>query len=64
MRDGGDLAFDTRVTIQEVKCHAPTGMNSGEKKWLDPASSRPITAHGLRATFRTWEEEVTTVPTL
>ena len=37
-------------------------MNSGEKKWLDPASSRPITAHGFRATFRTWAEEVATVP--
>ena len=37
-------------------------MNSGEKKWLDPASSRPITAHGFRATFRTWAEEVATFP--
>jgi integrase len=37
-------------------------MNAGEKKWLDPASSRPITAHGFRATFRTWAEEVATVP--
>jgi integrase len=36
-------------------------MNTGEKKWLDPASSRPITAHGFRATFRTWAEEVATV---
>jgi integrase len=39
-------------------------MNSGEKRWLDPASSRPITAHGFRATFRTWAEEVATSPTL
>jgi integrase len=37
-------------------------MNSGEKKWLDPASGRLITAHGFRATFRTWAEEVATVP--
>jgi integrase len=37
-------------------------MNSGEKKWLDPSSGRPITAHGFRATFRTWAEEVATVP--
>jgi integrase len=37
-------------------------MNSGEKKWLDPASGRPITAHGFRATFRTWAEEVATFP--
>ena len=37
-------------------------MNTGEKKCLDPASSRPITAHGFRATFRTWAEEVATFP--
>jgi integrase len=37
-------------------------MNSGEKKWLDPASGKPITAHGFRATFRTWAEEVATLP--
>jgi integrase len=37
-------------------------MNSGEKKWLDPVRGRPITAHGFRATFRTWAEEVATVP--
>lgn len=27
--------------------------------WTDPASGRPITAHGFRATFRTWAEETT-----
>lgn len=38
-------------------------MNAGaDKKWIDPASGRPITAHGFRATFRTWAEEVGTVP--
>ena len=37
-------------------------MNAGEKKWLDPASGKPITAHGFRATFRTWAEEVATFP--
>jgi integrase len=38
-------------------------MNSGnEKKWTDPTSGRPITAHGFRATFRTWAEEVATFP--
>jgi integrase len=30
---------------------------SGEPRWLDPTSSRPITPHGLRATFRTWGED-------
>jgi integrase len=36
-------------------------MNSFERKWLDD-EGRPITAHGFRATFRTWAEEVATVP--
>jgi len=37
-------------------------MNSGERKWIDQEQKRPITAHGFRATFRTWAEEVATVP--
>ena len=40
-------------------------MNSGERKWLDKSDKdkpRSITAHGFRATFRTWAEEVATVP--
>ena len=37
-------------------------MNSGADKWIDPASRRRITAHGFRATFRTWAEEVATFP--
>ena len=36
-------------------------MNSGARKWLDK-DGRPITAHGFRATFKTWAEEVATVP--
>ena len=36
-------------------------MNSGSSKWLDK-DGRPITAHGFRAAFRTWAEEVATVP--
>jgi len=31
-------------------------------KWVDGVSGKPITAHGFRATFRTWAEEVATVP--
>jgi integrase len=30
---------------------------SGKPRWLDPKSGRPITPHGLRATFRTWGED-------
>jgi integrase len=38
-------------------------MNSGaNKKWMDPVSGRRITAHGFRATFRTWAEEIATCP--
>jgi integrase len=38
-------------------------MNEAEDRtWVDPVSGRPITAHGFRATFRTWAEEVATVP--
>jgi integrase len=36
-------------------------VNSGTRKWLDK-DGRPITAHGFRATFRTWAEEVATFP--
>ena len=38
-------------------------MNSvASEKWVDAADRRPITAHGFRATFRTWAEEVTGFP--
>jgi integrase len=37
-------------------------MNSGNEKWIDPTSGRPITSHGFRASFRTWAEEVATFP--
>jgi integrase len=30
--------------------------------WHDPVSGRAITAHGFRATFKTWAEEVATFP--
>lgn len=31
-------------------------------KWFDPVQGRPITAHGFRATFRTWAEETVSAP--
>jgi integrase len=37
-------------------------MNVAHEKWVDAADGRPITAHGFRATFRTWAEEVTGFP--
>ena len=30
---------------------------AGRPRWVDPKSGRPITPHGLRATFRTWGED-------
>jgi integrase len=36
-------------------------MNSSARRWLDK-DGRTITAHGFRATFKTWAEEVATVP--
>jgi integrase len=33
-----------------------------ERRWLDPATSKPITAHGFRATLKTWAEEAATFP--
>jgi integrase len=30
---------------------------AGKPRWVDPKSGRPITPHGLRATFRTWGED-------
>ena len=38
--------------LKDMNCH-----ESGEPRWIDPRSSRPITPHGLRATFRTWGED-------
>lgn len=38
-------------------------MNSSRAdKWLDPATEKPITAHGFRATLKTWAEEIATFP--
>jgi integrase len=49
---GGPLA--DRALLARLKRMNP--------RWTDPASGRPITAHGFRATFRTWAEEVATFP--
>jgi hypothetical protein len=31
--------------------------DSGKPRWVDPKNGRPVTPHGLRATFRTWGED-------
>jgi hypothetical protein len=38
--------------LKDMNCDEP-----GESRWIDPKSSRPITPHRLRATFRTWGED-------
>jgi integrase len=37
-------------------------MNSGDRKWFDPTSGTRITAHGFRATLKTWADEAATFP--
>ncbi len=37
-------------------------MNGDDNKWIDPASGKHITAHGFRASFRTWAEELAIFP--
>ena len=32
------------------------------RKWLDPASGKRVTAHGFRATLKTWADEAATFP--
>jgi integrase len=38
-------------------------MNAGAMpRWSDPATGKPITAHGFRATLKTWADEAATFP--
>lgn len=37
-------------------------MNSGETKWLDASTGKPVVPHGFRATFKTWCEETAHFP--
>jgi integrase len=38
-------------------------MNSGNPPhWVDSATGKPITAHGFRATLKTWADEAATFP--
>jgi integrase len=54
--DGGTQPLSNMALLTLLK-----RMNSGGRKWLDK-DGRAITAHGFRAAFRTWAEEVATVP--
>ncbi len=37
-------------------------MSSGQRKWVEPASGKPIVPHGFRASFKTWCEETAHFP--
>ncbi|MFZ0601261.1 MAG: tyrosine-type recombinase/integrase, partial [Roseiarcus sp.] len=57
-----NMAF---LTLLKRMNATPKGENpdrDSKPRWHDPASGRPITAHGFRATFKTWAEEVATFP--
>ena len=57
-----NMAF---LTLLKRMNAAPKGAKpdqDSKPKWHDPASGRAITAHGFRATFKTWAEEVATFP--
>lgn len=53
----GDVLLSNMAMLTLLK-----RMNSGEEKWLDPESGKPITVHGFRSSFRTWAAEVATFP--
>lgn len=57
-------SYDPRNPLSDMAMLAVIRrMNKGsESKWTDPKSNRPITAHGFRASFRTWAEETTGFP--
>ena len=67
-----DVVFPSRAGIPEDPTGGPPMSNmallnllkrmQSTTTWLDPESKRPITAHGFRATFRTWAEETTGFP--
>ena len=37
-------------------------MNSPAPRWVDTATGKLITAHGFRATLKTWADEIVTFP--
>ena len=53
-----DSSFSNMALLTLLKRMSSTRRD----KWIDCVTGRPITAHGFRATFRTWAEEGATVP--
>jgi integrase len=64
-RKGQPLSNMAFLTLLKRMNVAPKGEKpdaEAKPRWHDPASGRAITAHGFRATFKTWAEEVATFP--
>lgn len=62
MGETGPLSNMAILTLLKRMNGAKSPGEDVKPKWIDPTSGRPITAHGFRATFRTWAEEVATTP--
>jgi integrase len=64
-RKGQPLSNMAFLTLLKRMNVAPKGEKpdpDAKPRWHDPASGRAITAHGFRATFKTWAEEIATFP--
>ena len=64
-RKGQPLSNMAFLTLLKRMNAAPKGEKpdpDAKPRWHDPVSGRAITAHGFRATFKTWAEEVATFP--
>ena len=57
-----NMAFLTLLKRMNAMLKGEKPDQDSKPRWHDPASGRPITAHGFRATFKTWAEEVATSP--
>jgi integrase len=57
-----NMAFLTLLKRMNAKPKGEKPDPDAKPRWHDPASGRAITAHGFRATFKTWAEEVATFP--
>jgi integrase len=57
-----NMAFLTLLKRMNRKPNGETPDSDAKSRWHDPVSGRPVTAHGFRASFKTWAEEVATFP--
>jgi integrase len=57
-----NMAFLTLLKRMNAAQKGEKSDPDAKPRWHDPASGRAITAHGFRATFKTWAEEVATFP--